>query len=124
MLKIKKITIENFRGLRFPVSVDFQHTSINNATATFNPKKITTPTPTGNPIVPVIKVSTNTTLSEKMPDIIDINAGTIIEGKESIEQAAKRILDYVIDVASGTKESASSRNCQTDFIPWRRGISI
>lgn len=110
MLKIKKITVENFRGLRLPVaielikgskttsaliygrngtgkssmvdawewlhkfnienlsregvlltdlphkasgginsyiSVDFQHPSINNATVTFNPKKITTPTTTG-----------------------------------------------------------------------------
>lgn len=110
MLKIKKITVENFRGLRLPVSidfvkgskttsaliygrngtgkssmvdawewlhkfyienlsregvlltdlphkasvginsyisVDFQHSSINNATATFNPKKITTPTTSG-----------------------------------------------------------------------------
>jgi len=81
-------------------------------------------TPTGNPIVPVIKVSTNTTLSEKMPDIIDINTGTIIEGNESIEEAAERILDFIIEVAGGTKEPASVRNRQTDFIPWRRGVSL
>jgi len=81
-------------------------------------------TPTGNPIVPVIKISTNTSLSEKMPDIIDINAGTIIEGEENVGQTADRILDYVIDVASGIKEPASIRNAQVDFIPWKRGVSL
>lgn len=81
-------------------------------------------TPTGNPIAPVIKISTNTTLSEKMPDIIDINAGTIIEGEENIGQTAERILNYVIEVASGIKEPASIRNAQVDFIPWKRGVSL
>jgi altronate hydrolase len=81
-------------------------------------------TPTGNPIVPVIKLSTNTGLFEKMPDIIDVNTGEIIEGSDSIENAALKILDFVIDVASGVKEPASLRNGQTDFIPWRRGVSL
>ena len=74
-------------------------------------------TPTGNPIVPVIKISTNTSLSEKMPDIIDINAGTIIDGQETIEQTAERILNYVIEVASGIKEPASIRNGQLILFP-------
>jgi altronate hydrolase len=81
-------------------------------------------TPTGNPIVPVIKISTNTALSLKMPDIIDINAGTIIDGEENIAQTAERILNYVIEVASGIKEPASTRNGQVDFIPWKRGVSL
>jgi altronate hydrolase len=81
-------------------------------------------TPTGNPVVPVIKISTNTILTEKMSDIIDIDTGSIISGDESIELAAERILNYAIEVASGTKEPASLRNGQTDFIPWRRGVSL
>jgi altronate hydrolase len=81
-------------------------------------------TPTGNPIAPVIKISTNTVLSEKMPDIIDINAGTVIDGEENIEQAAERILNYVIEVASGVKEPVSLKNGQVDFIPWKRGTSL
>src|SRR5206468_7350642 len=52
-------------------------------------------TPTGNPITPVVKISSNTTLYQKMSDIIDINTGTIIEGAETIEQAGARILEYV-----------------------------
>ena len=58
-------------------------------------------TPTGNPIAPVIKIATNTAMFERMKDIMDINTGTIIEGKETIEEAGSRILDYIIQVASG-----------------------
>lgn len=81
-------------------------------------------TPTGNPVAPVIKLSSNTLLYEKMQDIIDINTGTIIEGKETIEQAGERILDYVIKVASGEIVAKSVKNGQDDFIPWKRGVSL
>jgi len=81
-------------------------------------------TPTGNPIAPVVKIATNTPLYERMQDIIDINTGTIIEGKETIEQAGARILDYVIGVASGEIEVAAVRHVQDDFIPWKRGVSL
>lgn len=81
-------------------------------------------TPTGNPIAPVVKIATNTTLFKRMNDIMDINTGTIIEGEETIEQAGKRILDYVISVASGETEVAAVKNGQDDFIPWKRGVSL
>lgn len=81
-------------------------------------------TPTGNPVVPVIKLSSNTSIFEKMNDIIDINCGTIVEGKETIEQAGRRILEYVISVASGEEQPKAVRLGQDDFIPWRRGVSL
>lgn len=81
-------------------------------------------TPTGNPVTPVIKLSSNTKLYERMPDIIDINTGTIIDGEESIQEAGERILNYVIDVASGTTKARSVINGQDDFIPWKRGVSL
>ncbi|RZF62061.1 UxaA family hydrolase [Sphingobacterium corticibacterium] len=81
-------------------------------------------TPTGNPIAPVIKLSTNTKTFEKMPDIIDINCGTIIDGEETITEAAHRILEYVIKVASGEEQPQAVRLGQDDFIPWRRGVSL
>src|SRR5437879_5710358 len=58
-------------------------------------------TPTGNPITPVIKLSTNSTLASRMPDIIDIDTGSIISGDSSIEQMGERILELVISVANG-----------------------
>jgi altronate hydrolase len=81
-------------------------------------------TPTGNPITPVVKLSTNTRIFDRMPDIIDINCGTIIEGKETIEQAGERILEYVILVASGVVQPKSVQLGQDDFIPWKRGVSL
>lgn len=81
-------------------------------------------TPTGNPIAPVVKIASNTTLFNKMGDIMDINTGTIIEGDETIEQAGRRILDYVIKVASGEIEVKAVKHGQEDFIPWKRGISL
>jgi altronate hydrolase len=81
-------------------------------------------TPTGNPIAPVIKLSTNTTLFNKMNDIIDINTGTIIDGEETVQEAGERILDYVIKVASGDIEVSAVRHKQNDFIPWKRGVSL
>jgi altronate hydrolase len=81
-------------------------------------------TPTGNPVAPVIKLSTNTVTYSKMPDIIDINCGTIIEGTETIKQAGERILEYVIKVANGEEQPKSVQLEQDDFIPWKRGVSL
>ncbi|POY35847.1 altronate hydrolase [Solitalea longa] len=81
-------------------------------------------TPTGNPIAPVVKIASNTTLFNRMNDIIDLNTGTIIAGDETIEQAGSRILDYVIEVASGNIEVCAVKHQQDDFIPWKRGVSL
>jgi altronate hydrolase len=81
-------------------------------------------TPTGNPIAPVVKIATNTILYNKMRDIIDLDTGSIIAGEETIEEAGARILNYVIDVASGKTIVSAVRHIQDDFIPWKRGISL
>lgn len=81
-------------------------------------------TPTGNPVAPVIKISSNSALAARMPDIIDIDAGGIIEGRESIQECGERILDYIIAVASGETLVSSVRRDQQDFIPWKRGVSL
>ena len=81
-------------------------------------------TPTGNPIAPVVKVSSNTKLFDKMHDIMDFNTGGIIEGSESIPAAAGRLMDFVIAVASGETTIKAVLNNQDDFIPWKRGVSL
>jgi altronate hydrolase len=81
-------------------------------------------TPTGNPITPVVKIATNSALFQRMQDIMDINTGTIIEGEETIEEAGERILDYVVEVASGNIKVAAVKHGQDDFIPWKRGVSL
>lgn len=81
-------------------------------------------TPTGNPICPTIKVSTNSALAKRMKDIIDIDTGGIIEGEKTIEQMGEEILEYCIKAASGEVIPKAVQLNQDDFIPWKRGVSL
>jgi altronate hydrolase len=81
-------------------------------------------TPTGNPVAPVIKISSNTPLAERMSDIIDFDTGAIIAGTMSVEQAGDALLDYAIKVASGEIRTKAEILVQDDFIPWKRGVSL
>lgn len=81
-------------------------------------------TPTGNPITPVVKISSNSKLARQMPDIIDIDSGPIIAGEKSIEQMGEEILDFIIEVASGRAKTKAMELNQNDFIPWKRGVSL
>lgn len=81
-------------------------------------------TPTGNPIAPVVKLSTNTSLAERMHDIIDINTGGIVSDEMTVEKMGEDILDLVIKVASGEVRTKAELKGQEDFIPWKRGVSL
>src|SRR5690606_12582102 len=81
-------------------------------------------TPTGNPVAPVVKISSNSRLAARMPDIIDVDAGPVISGETTIEEMGEKILEFVIDVASGRKKTKADLLHQTDFIPWKRGVSL
>ncbi len=81
-------------------------------------------TPTGNPVTPVIKVSSNTKLALRMPDIIDIDTGPVIAGEKTIEEMGEAMLDLIIEVASGTTKTKAMQLGQDDFIPWKRGVSL
>ncbi|MDL2229435.1 UxaA family hydrolase [Treponema sp. OttesenSCG-928-L16] len=58
-------------------------------------------TPYGLAAAPVIKVSSRTDLKDMWPDLIDIDAGTIISGEESIEETGQRLFHKIIEVACG-----------------------
>ncbi|MGA8367487.1 MAG: hypothetical protein WB716_09230, partial [Candidatus Acidiferrales bacterium] len=81
-------------------------------------------TPTGNPIAPVLKISTNSRLAQRMADIIDFDAGAIISGEKTIEQTGDEILELVLRVASGEVRTQAELLAQDDFIPWKRGVSL
>ncbi|MDR3565695.1 MAG: UxaA family hydrolase [Negativicutes bacterium] len=80
-------------------------------------------TPTGSPIIPSIKVATNTALYERMKDDMDMNAGTIISGDETVQEVGQRIFDEMLKVASGklTKAEILGHN---DFGIWRIGPTM
>ena len=81
-------------------------------------------TPTGNPITPTVKVSTNSRLATRMPDIIDFDSGKIISGEETIAQNGDAMLEYLIGLASGNYLTKAEQLGQNDFIPWRRGVNL
>jgi altronate hydrolase len=81
-------------------------------------------TPTGNPVCPTIKVSTNSDLTKRMRDIIDIDTGPIIEGDKTIREMGEEILEYCIKAASGEIIPKAVQLNQDDFIPWKRGVSL
>lgn len=81
-------------------------------------------TPTGNPICPVIKVASNTVTATKHNDLIDYDAGVVITGKESIDEAGDNLLKLIIETASGRYTTKAVGLGQDDFIPWKRGVSL
>jgi altronate hydrolase len=81
-------------------------------------------TPTGNPIAPVMKISSNSELARRMSDIIDLDAGPIVSGETTLAQMAEVILEQMIEVASGQLRTRAEQLGQDDFIPWKRGVSL
>jgi altronate hydrolase len=80
--------------------------------------------PPATPVAPVVKISTNSNLAQRMPDIVDFDTGPIIDGEVTIEQMGEAILDRVIEVASGKVRTKAEILGQNDFIPWKRGVSL
>lgn len=64
-------------------------------------------TPYGLPMVPVIKVSSNSTLSNRWFDLIDFDAGPIATGSKTVEEMGWELFHYILEVASGTKKVAT-----------------
>jgi galactarate dehydratase len=62
-------------------------------------------TPYGLAEVPVIKVATRSDLARRWHDLMDVNAGTIAEGKASIAQVGWELFRLMLDVASGRKKT-------------------
>ncbi len=80
--------------------------------------------PMGNPVAPVVKIASNTALTNRMSDIIDFNAGTVITGEKNITEVGAEIVDYIIELASGNVETKADQLKQDVFIPWKRGVSL
>ncbi len=80
-------------------------------------------TPTGNPIVPVLKVATNTAVAEKMGDLIDFDCGPVIDGVP-IPEVADRLFEKAVDAASGRYAVKADRLGQHDFLFWKREVSL
>lgn len=74
---------------------------------------------TGHAIAPVIKITGNDVTYRKMSDNMDINAGTILDGRESLNNIGKQIYDTVIDTANGKLTKAEALGYK-DYIVFKR----
>ncbi len=63
-------------------------------------------TPYGMSMVPVIKVGSNSKLSNRWFDIIDFDAGKIATGEKTIQEMGWELFHLILDVASGKKQVA------------------
>lgn len=72
----------------------------------------------GNAIAPVVKLSSNTPIFERMKRDIDLNAGSIIDGTESIESVGKRVFEHVCRVASGEVLARAEEHKHREFQFW------
>lgn len=64
-------------------------------------------TPYGLAMVPVIKVTSRTSLARRWSDLIDVDAGTIATGDKTIAQVGEEIFQLILDVASGRKQTCA-----------------
>jgi altronate hydrolase len=71
---------------------------------------------------PCIKVATNTRLYQWMEEDMDLNAGTILDGTETVEQVGRRIFEKLLAVASGEKTKSELAGMgDEEFAPWQLG---
>ena len=78
-------------------------------------------TPFGAP-VPTIKISTNDRLSAGKAGWIDFSAGPVADG-EPVPEAAERLLQYVIAVASG-EQTAAERRGYREIAIFKDGVTM
>lgn len=67
----------------------------------------------GHAVVPMIHVCSQPETYEKMKEDMDINAGTILEGTEGVEEVGRRLFDEIREVASGKLTKAESFGYQS-----------
>ena len=60
----------------------------------------------GNAITPVIKLASNTPVFERMSNDLDLSAGGVIDGTETIDEVGKRVFDRIVEVAGGLQAKA------------------
>lgn len=80
-------------------------------------------TPTGSPIAPVIKITGNAETYRKMKDNNDLSVSQVVQGKETVKEAGRRVFDEILAVASG-KLTKAEKLGQRDFCIFKIGLNF
>jgi altronate hydrolase len=72
--------------------------------------------------VPSIKVATNSPMYRRLEDDMDLNAGTILDGEQTVEEVGQAIFEKMISVASGEQTKSEAQGIgDEEFCPWVPG---
>jgi altronate hydrolase len=80
-------------------------------------------TPLGFP-VPTVKISSNSDIAAKKPHWIDFNAGALLDGTATMEGLTDQLFAYVLDVASGTKQTNNEKHGYREIAIWKEGVTL
>jgi altronate hydrolase len=73
--------------------------------------------------VPSIKLATHTPMFERLRDDMDINCGTIVDGTQTLAQAAETIFESLLATASGERTKCELLGLgDHEFVPWNIGV--
>jgi altronate hydrolase len=71
---------------------------------------------------PSLKIATNTPMYERMEDDMDFNAGAILDGSMTVQEAGRKIFDLMLATASGEPSKSERHGFGADeFVPWQLG---
>ena len=74
--------------------------------------------------VPSVKLATNTPMYEKLTEDMDINCGTILEGKSTIAEMGQQIFEDILKYASGEPTKSELLGLgDHEFVPWNIGVT-
>jgi altronate hydrolase len=71
---------------------------------------------------PSLKIATNTAMYERMEDDMDFNAGEILDGSTTVQEAGEKIFRLILATASGEPSKSERHGFGADeFVPWYLG---
>jgi altronate hydrolase len=71
---------------------------------------------------PSLKLATNSALYRRMPDDMDVDCGTILEGTETVAECGRRIFELILATASGARTKSEALGFgEAEFAPWQLG---
>ncbi len=80
-------------------------------------------TPLGGP-VPTIKMSTNADLTKRKPRWIDVDASVLLDDTTTIAEEAAKLLDYVIELASGRTTTRNEQYNYREIAIFKDGVTL
>jgi altronate hydrolase len=72
----------------------------------------------GNAIVPVIKLASNNGVFERMSRDLDLSAGNVIDGTETIDEVGARVFEHIRRVAGGEVLAKAEEHKHREFQFW------